>query len=116
MRPLMLFPVSDQQEFDFNSMIKNNNYATISGIPVKIDRIIRDITKTSVIAISGTMIIRSVKIRGVWDIYGNLLKCKEILSLFAPKSLFVSIDNIFEGTTADLFRLVNVISIEEDNQ
>lgn len=111
MKNLMLFSVGSQQEFDFDTMIGDNNYATITGIPVKIDRIIRDITKTTVVAISGTMLVRGVKIRGVWDVYGNIIKCKELLSLFTPKSLFVSIDNIFYGITEDMFRLVSVQDI-----
>lgn len=109
---LMLFPVSSQQGFDFDTMIGDKSYATIAGVPVKVDRIIKDITKTSVLGISGTMIIRGVKVRGLWDMYGNIVKCKEIMSLFTPKSLFTNINTLFEGTTADIFRLVSVQELE----
>lgn len=109
---LMLFPVSTQPEFDFDTMIGDKSYATISGIPVKVDRIIKDVTKTSVLGISGTMVLRGVKVRGLWDMYGNIVKCKEIMSLFTPKSLYTNINALFEGTTADIFRLVSIQELE----
>lgn len=110
---VMLFPASDEREFDFNTMIGDKNYTTLAGVPVKIDRILRDVTKTTVVGISGTMIIRGVKVRGVWDMYGNIVRCKEILSLFVPKTLFVNINSLFAGTTDDMFRLVNIQSLPE---
>lgn len=105
---LMLFPVSSQQEFDFDTMVGDKSYATIVGIPVKIDRIIRDVTKTTVVGISGTMVLRGVKVRGLWDMYGNIVKCRELMSLFTPKSLFANINTLFEGTSSDMFRLVSI--------
>ena len=106
--PMLIPELSYNKEFDFDSIIGDNSYSTISGIHVDIDRIIRDITKTTVIAISGTMIIRGVKIRGVWDIFGNIIKCKSLFSLFAPRGMFVNIYNLFDGITEDLLQLVNV--------
>lgn len=113
---LLLIPELGQQEFDFNSMIGDKSYTTIAGIPVKIDRIIRDITKTTVIAISGTMSLRGVKVRGVWDMYGNIVRCKEIMSLFVPKSLITNIYTLFEGTTPDVFKLVSVQNVNKDTK
>lgn len=113
---LMLIPEISQHEFDFNSIIGDKSYATIAGVPVKIDRIIRDVTKTTVIAISGTMSLRGVKVRGVWDMYGNMVRCKEIMSLFVPKSLTTSIYSLFEGTTPDIFKLVSVQSFNKDEK
>jgi hypothetical protein len=69
---LMIFPDLNQEEFDFNSLVGNKQYGIMAGIPVKIDRIIRDITQTTVIAVSGTMVLKGVKMRGVWDMYGNI--------------------------------------------
>lgn len=111
---LMLFPDHSAQEFDFDSMIGDASYTTMGGIPVNIDRIMRDVTKTTVLAISGTMIVRGVKIRGVWDIYGNIMECKSILSLFTPKSLFISIDTLFQGTSEKVFQLVSVKKINQE--
>lgn len=113
---LMLIPELNQQEFDFDTMIGDKSYATIAGIPVQVDRIIRDVTKTTVIAISGTMSLRGVKVRGVWDMYGNIVRCKEIMSLFVPKSLTTSIYSLFEGTTPDIFKLVSVQSFDKDKK
>ena len=77
MEGLLLFPEQPQGEFDFDTMLGDRNYATITGIKVNIDRIIRDITKTTVIGVSGTMYIRGVKIRGVWDMFGNIIQCEK---------------------------------------
>lgn len=108
---LMIFSEFTQQEFDFNSLIGNDHYQTITGLSVKIDRIIRDITATTVLAISGTMVLRGVKLRGVWDMYGNILEYKKTLNLLSPKGY--SFDKLFEGTTEDLFRLVHMQKIGE---
>lgn len=108
---LMIFSESTQQEFDFSSLIGNKEYATISGLPVNIDRIIRDITQTTVVAISGTMIIRGVKVRGVWDMCGNIIEFKKIFKLFMPKGY--DLDVLFSNTGSDIFRLVHVQKIEK---
>lgn len=113
---MMLFPVSRREEFDFDTMIGDKSYATISGIPVRIDRVVRDLTKTTVVAVSGTMTLRGVKVRGVWDMYGNIVRYKTIMSLFVPKSLLTSVDSLFEGTTADVFQLVSVERHDEDTK
>lgn len=105
---LMIFPEINQKEFDFDKLLNNRDYKTISGLSVKIDRIIRDITQTTVIAVSGTMVVRGVKVRAVWDMYGNIVSCKESLSLFSPKKFTVNLDNLFAGTTQDIFKLVHV--------
>ena len=105
---LMIFPEINQKEFDFNKLIGNKEYKTICGIDVKIDRIIRDLTQTTVIAISGTMVIRGIKVRAVWDMYGNIVSCKESLFILSPKRFIVNLDNLFAGTTKDVFKLVHV--------
>lgn len=107
---LMLFPECWAQgiEFDYNTMIGDKSYHTVCGLPVKIDKIMRDVTKTTVLGISGTMVVRGVKIRGVWDCYGNIMECKKSLCLTSPSSLWVNIDNVFQNTTEAMFRLVSV--------
>ena len=109
---LMIFPESVQEPFNFDTLIGSKEYATITNIPVRIDRIIRDVTKTTVLAISGTMVIRGVKVRGVWDAYGNMVECKKMLSLLSPKSMSVNLDNLFAETTSDMFRLVHMQKLE----
>lgn len=111
----MLFPELSEQGFgfDFDSMLGDKSYQTVCGCPVKIDKIIRDTTKTTVLGISGTMIVRGVKIRGVWDCCGNVMECQKMLQLTSPKSLFANIGNIFCNTTESMFRLVSVQSLLE---
>lgn len=111
---LMIFP-ENQEEFNFDTLIKNNNYMTISGLRVKIDRIIKDITGTTTLAVSGTMVVRGVKIRAVWDMFGNIMEAKKVFSLFAPKQ--VDVAGLFSGYEDALFKLVNVIPVgqEKDN-
>jgi hypothetical protein len=57
---LMLFPEMGTAEFDFNTMLGDKSYHTVCGLPVKVDKILRDTTKTTVLGISGTMIVRGV--------------------------------------------------------
>lgn len=108
---LMIFPEFSQKEFNFDSLIGNDSYHTISGMPVKIDRIIRDITATTVVAVSGTMVMRGVKVRGVWDMFGNIIEYKKMLNLFTTQTK--SLDALFSGTTQDLFRLVHFQNLEK---
>lgn len=110
---LMLFPELGTVEFDFNSMLGDKSYHTICGCPVKIDKILRDTTKTTVLGVSGTMIVRGVKIRGVWDCYGNIMECQKTLQLTSPRCMLANIDNIFRGTTESMFRLVSVATLEQ---
>ncbi len=110
---LMLFPELGAAEFDFDSMLGDKSYHTVCGLPVKIDRIMRDATKTTVLGISGTMIIRGVKIRGVWDCHGNIMECRKTLQLTSPRCMLANINNIFTGTTASMFRLVSVEKLEK---
>lgn len=111
---LMLFPELSAQEFNFDSMLGDKSYQTVCGCPVKIDKIIRDTTKTTVLGISGTMIVRGVKIRGVWDCYGNVMECQKTLQLTSPRCMLANINNIFRGTTESMFRLVSVQSLAEE--
>lgn len=110
---LMLFPELSAQEFNFDSMLGDKSYQTVCGCPVKIDKIIRDTTKTTVLGISGTMVVRGVKIRGVWDCYGNVMECQKTLQLTSPRCMLANINNIFRGTTESMFRLVSVQSLTE---
>lgn len=105
---LMIFKEPDGKEFDFNSMIGDNSYATLSGIPVKIDRIIRNVTRTTVIAISGTFVLRGVKVRGVWDMFGNIIEAKKMLELLSLKSFTACLEDLFGCYPNELFNLVNI--------
>lgn len=108
---LMIFPELSQEEFDFNSLLDNKDYAVLAGLPVKIDRVVRDITQTTVIAVSGTMIMRGVKVRGVWDMCGNIVEFKCVFRLFTPKGC--DLDILFSDTSSEIFRLVHVQKIEK---
>lgn len=110
---LMLFPEMGTAEFDFNTMFGDKSYHTVCGLPVKVDKILRDTTKTTVLGISGTMVVRGVKIRGVWDCYGNIMECQKTLQLTSPRCLLANIHNIFSGTTESMFRLVSVEKLTE---
>lgn len=109
----MLFPEIGTAEFDYNSMLGDKSYHTICGCPVRIDKILRDTTKTTVLGVSGTMVVRGVKIRGVWDCYGNIMECQKSLQLTSPRNMLANIDNIFRGTTESMFRLVSVAQLSQ---
>lgn len=109
----MLFPEIGTAEFNFDSMLGDKSYQTICGCRVHIDKILRDTTKTTVLGVSGTMVVRGVKIRGVWDCYGNIMECQKTLQLTSPRCMLANINNIFRGTTESMFRLVSVQSLAE---
>lgn len=104
----MIFPEGGAHEFNFDSLIGDESFQTVCGFPVRIDKVMRDITKTTVLGVSGTMVVRGVKIRGVWDSFGNIMECRKILSLNAPSKIFVSIDRILGDAPESIFRLVSV--------
>lgn len=106
-----IFPELGQSEFNFNAIVASNNYATISGLKVNIDKIYRDVTQTTVLAISGTMVINGVKVRGVWDPNGNIIEFKKMLQVFTPKAWLADLNQIFSNTTANIFRLVHVQNV-----
>lgn len=110
---LMLFPEIGTAEFNFDTMLGDKSYQTICGCPVRIDKILRDTTKTTVLGVSGTMVVRGVKIRGVWDCYGNIMECQKTLQLTSPRCMLANIDNIFRGATESMFRLVSVTDKNE---
>lgn len=98
------------KEFDFEG-IKHTNACLIIGIPVKIDRIIYDITHTTVIGISGTFVLRGVKIRGTWDPFGNPLNIKRCLTLLSP--LRVDLADIVTAADEPFLKLVCVDELGE---
>lgn len=106
---MMIFPEINTQEFDFNAILGDSSYCTMCGLPVKVDKILRDVTQTTVLGISGIMVVRGVKIRGVWDSYGNIMECQKTLQLTSPRCLLTNINNIFADTTEGMFQLVNVV-------
>lgn len=110
---LMLFPCEDLPEFNWDSMLTSKSYHTICGFPVKIDRIIRDLTGTTVLGVSGTMVVRGVKLRGVWDSLGNIMEFKKTLQLSTPRKMFANIENMLSGTQESMFRLVNIRQLSE---
>ena len=108
---ISLFSETTQVEFDYAALVKNNSYATISGLKVNIDKIYRDVTQTTVLAISGTMVINGVKVRGVWDPNGNIIEFKKMLQLFTPKAWMCDLNQMFSDTPANIFRLVHVQNV-----
>lgn len=111
---IVFFPDLNQEEFDYNVLLGNSDYATISGIPVKIDRIIRDITQTTVIAVSGTMVVRGVKVRGIWNMYGDIVEFRRIFRLFSPKGY--DLNALFYDTTSEIFKLVHIQAIKNKKE
>lgn len=102
---IMIFPEVNQKEFDFNTLKKDNSMSLIIGIPVKIDRIYKDITNTTVVAISGTFVVKGVKIRGVWNPIGNIMEFKRTFSLLTSSKY--DWDSLLGNATKDMFQLVH---------
>lgn len=94
-------------EFDFSSMLGSNEYETVTGLTVRIDKILKDVTDTTVLGIGGTLVVRGIRIRIVWDPMGNVLEYKRIASLLSP-SRKLDLSSLFVEATTDMFRLVKV--------
>lgn len=95
-------------EFDYNSLLKNPNIKTVSGIPVKIDRLFRDLTGETVVAVSGVLIAQGVKIRAVWNLSGEIFEYKRMRSFLLPKNNWKC---AFEGNED----MLNIVMVEEIN-
>lgn len=104
MKELLIFPESNQSEFDFNSLLKSKNIETVTGIPVKIDKIFRDITGETVLGVGGTMSVNGTKIRGIWNLSGSIIEYKRVRDFFMP---FKNWSLTFDGNE-DMFQLVSV--------
>ena len=102
---LMIFR-EENTEFDFNSIKSNDKYQIMAGVSVKIDRILRNITGETVVGVSGTMVLRGVKLRCVWDYLGNIIEVKRMFKLFSNKDCDIQI--IAETIDTSLFNLVKV--------
>lgn len=110
----IIIPEMSFEEFDFNQLLKPNSVETITGVPVKIDKIIRDITSTTILGISGTLVVRGIRLRIVWDPMGNVMEYKRIMGLLSPYRRFC-LQNLCDDATTDMFRLVQVQKIEKKN-
>lgn len=111
MNDVMIFPDLNQTEFDYNSLLKSKKIETVTGIPVKIDKIIRDITDTTVLAVGGTMVMQGTRVRAIWDLQGNVIEYKRMRNFLLPRNNWTLSINGNE----DMLRLVSVenINIEQ---
>lgn len=108
--------IENQNEFDFNLLKGNNEYATICGLKVKIDRIIRDITQTTVIGVSGTFVVRGVKVRSTWDAFGNIMEATKCRNYLSPSYYKLDVSDIFKDVNPAMLQLVNIKELEQVQQ
>ena len=97
--------------FDFNLLTKNKNIQTIMNVPVKIDKVLYDLTGETAIGVSGTFIMKGVKVRGVWDSLGNILNFEKTGILFNWEKQF---EKMFAGTKDSMFQLCVYKDIENE--
>lgn len=97
------------QPFNFKSLVKPNSVQTVMNIPVKIDKVLYDLTGETVVGVTGTFVVKGIKIRGCWDPCGNILHFRKTGILFGWQKIF---DNLFAGCSNDMFQLVVTKNIE----
>lgn len=102
--------------FDFTSMLGDESYYTASGLPVTIDRVLRDVTKTTVLGVSGTMIVNGDKVRCAWDCYGNIIEFKKVQQITHLGCTFFETDGASYDTSKSMFRLVSVESLKKGGE
>ncbi|GHU85405.1 hypothetical protein FACS1894153_0560 [Bacteroidia bacterium] len=99
-------------EFDFQKLkSKNAKVMTITNIPVKVDKILYDLTGETTIGVSGIMYIRGIKFRATWNSLGNILEYKSI-SVFSGHKIFEELYDV-ESSAFSLVTYKNV-GDEED--
>lgn len=103
----------NSEDFDFEKLKSDTNIETVCGLPVRIDKVLRDITGTMTIGISGTLNVRGAKLRGIWDCFGNPIDFKKTITFYTPAKLICSVESMFAGTTQAMFKLVSVQKITQ---
>lgn len=102
-------------EFNFKSLIKNKYCAIVAGaIPVKVDKVIYDLTGETPLAVSGTLTINGVKMRGNWDALGNILDFRKSFQLFTPQSYSKSVQMLADMPET-MFRLVQIKDVKSED-
>jgi len=98
-------------EFDFESLLGKKLFLFF-GIPVKIDRVIYDITGECVQHISGYFCCRGVKFRGYWDSMGNIIKFEN--GKFFQFGWKKDFKDFFEGMSESMFNLTSCKFLEDE--
>ena len=93
------------EPFDFNDL-KGKELSLFIGIPVKVDKIIYDLTGREAIGVSGTFVTKGIKTRGVWDLLGNIVNLKNNrLFQFGWEKEFMQ---IYNGIDVNMLKLVSI--------
>lgn len=112
MKELMIFPDLNQTEFDYDNLLKSKKIETVTGIPVTIDKIIRDLTGTTVLAVGGTMVMRGTKVRAVWNLAGQIIEYKKMRRFLLPSNKW----NIELDGNEDMLQIVSVENISREEE
>ena len=110
-RSVALWLDPQKEIFNFESLKKNKKIQTVMNIHVKVDKVLYDLTGETCVGISGTFVVKGVRVRGVWDSLGNLLNFEKTGIMFGWEKTF---DNIFRGCNFDMFRLLTFKEISDE--
>ena len=109
MSRLIIYPELEGVDFDYDSIINGKNFETVTGIPVKIDKIIRDITGETVLAVSGTMSLNGTRVRAIWNLGGQIIEYRRFRNFLMPfKNWSVNMQ-----LDEDMFQLVKVEKLDK---
>lgn len=100
-----------EKVFDFHTLKKNPKVQTVMNIPVKVDKVLFDLTGETCVGVSGTFVMKGIRVRGIWDTCGNILHFKKTGILFNWKDTF---DKIFCECNESMFQLVTFKEIENE--
>jgi len=100
-------------EVNFDKLKKNRNTTTIMGVPVKIDKVLYDLSGETIIGLTGTLSIKGTKLRAVWDIMGNILEFRNMGILRGWNTNF---RKIFEGLNENMFNLVISKPLDDESE
>ena len=98
------------EPFDFGNL-KGKELSLFIGIPVKIDKVIYDLTGREAMGVSGTFVTRGVKTRGVWDLLGNIVNLKNnSIFQFGWEKGFTA---IYSGIDVSMLKLVSTKKFQD---
>jgi hypothetical protein len=108
---LALWEEPQGKAFDFESLKQNSKVQTVMNIPVKVDKVLYDLTGETCVGISGTFVFKGIRVRGVWDSLGNLLNFEKTGIMFGWEKQF---EKMFYGCTDNMFRLLTFKEVKDE--
>ena len=98
-----LFEKKENPNILYEELKKNPYCITVTNLPVKIEKVLYDLTKTNIIGLLGIVIIRGKKYQCMWDIDGV---CKRFRKFSVINGWSEQFDKLCKGVDAEDLSIV----------